>query len=142
VAFTLIFASILAGCSSTPTNPIGNEVTVRAIALIGTPYRYGGSTPAGFDCSGLVQYVYSGVGYKLPRTAQEQFDASKPIDLRELVPGDLLFFRTSGRRISHVAIYAGENRFIHAPTTGRRVELRPLKDEYYFPRLIRAGRVF
>jgi murein DD-endopeptidase len=112
---------------------------VRALALIGAPYRFGGSGPDTFDCSGLVQYIYSGLGFVVPRTAAEQYAAARRIDPRDLAPGDLLFFRVHGR-ISHVAIYAGERRFVHAPQTGRAVELRPLDDPFYAPRMIGAGR--
>ena len=75
----------------------------------------------------------------MPRTAAEQYDASRSVDLKAVRPGDLLFFRINGR-VSHVAIYAGEGRFVHAPQTGRTVELRPIDDPYYAPRLVRAGR--
>ena len=117
----------------------GEEVALRALSMIGTPYRYGGNGPENFDCSGLVQYIYRGVGIDVPRTAAEQYEASQRVDVNRLQPGDLLFFRINGR-ISHVAIYAGEGRFVHAPQTGRTVELRPIDDPYYGPRLVRGGR--
>ena len=117
----------------------GEEVALRALSMIGTPYRYGGNGPENFDCSGLVQYIYRGVGIEAPRTAAEQFEATQSVAVNRLRPGDLLFFRIGGR-ISHVAIYAGEGRFVHAPQTGRTVELRPIDDPYYAPRLVRGGR--
>ena len=145
----LLIAGLLAGCADAPIEPSrpssmgvpgrGEEVALRALAMIGTPYQYGGNGPQNFDCSGLVQYIYRGVGVDVPRTAAEQYEATQSIGLSELRPGDLLFFRIHGR-ISHVAIYAGEGRFVHAPQTGRNVELRPLDDPYYAPRLVRAGR--
>jgi cell wall-associated NlpC family hydrolase len=117
----------------------GEEVALRALAMIGTPYQYGGNGPENFDCSGLVQYIYQGVGVAVPRTAAQQYEATRPVKVDELRPGDLLFFRIDGR-VSHVAIYAGERRFVHAPQTGRTVELRPLDDPFYAPRLVKGGR--
>lgn len=121
---------------------VGSEIAIRAISLIGAPYRYGGSGPKAFDCSGLVQFVHDEIGIDVPRTAAEQFKAAVPVDVSDLEPGDLLFFRIHGKRISHVAIYAGSGRFIHAPQTGRPIELRTLDDDYYRPRLAGAGRLF
>lgn len=120
---------------------IGSEIVIRAISMVGVPYRFGGVNPNGFDCSGLVQYVYQELGIDVPRTAAEQYRAAEPVKLENLEPGDLLFFRTHGRRISHVAIYAGSGRFVHAPQTGRLIELRSLDDDYYRPRLAGAGRL-
>lgn len=142
--------SVLTACGGAPVQPVargsgeivpgrGEEVALRALAMIGTPYRYGGNGPHNFDCSGLVQYIYRGVGIEVPRTAAEQYEAARSVDLSKVRAGDLLFFRINGR-ISHVAIYAGEGRFVHAPQTGRTVELRPIDDPYYAPRLVRAGR--
>lgn len=149
---------LLQGCSIDPYKPpapppgswrsvpapqpsIGDDIAVRAISLLGKPYVWGGEDLTGFDCSGLVRFIYDQVGIPVPRTAAEQFSAAKPIDLAGLQPGDLLFFRTQGKRISHVAIYTGEGRFVHAPRTGQPVELRALDDEYYRPRLAGAGRL-
>lgn len=125
-----------------PGASVGSEIALRAISLLGAPYKWGGTGPTSFDCSGLVTYVHQQVGIATPRTAAEQFAAAKPVKLSGLEPGDLLFFRTSGKRVSHVAIYAGEGRFVHAPQTGRPVELRTLDDEFYAPRLVGAGRLF
>ena len=125
-----------------PATTVGNEVAIRAISLLGAPYEWGGNGPTTFDCSGLVRFIYDQVGIPVPRTAAEQFSAAKPIDLAGLKPGDLLFFRTQGQRISHVAIYTGEGRFVHAPRSGQPVEFRMLDDEYYRPRLAGAGRLF
>jgi cell wall-associated NlpC family hydrolase len=124
-----------------PTSTVGNEVAMRAISLLGAPYQWGGSGPTSFDCSGLVRFIHGQLGIDAPRTAAEQFSAATPVDLNRIEPGDLLFFRIKGR-ISHVAIYAGEGRFVHAPQTGRSVELRTLDDEFYRPRLVGAGRLF
>jgi cell wall-associated NlpC family hydrolase len=121
--------------------PFGEEVVVRAMAQIGTPYRYGGADLGGFDCSGLVYHVYRELGVDAPRTAAAQYEASRRLMRRELRPGDLVFFRTSGRRISHVGIYAGEGRFVHAPQTGRTVELKSLDDTYYASVFAGGGRL-
>jgi cell wall-associated NlpC family hydrolase len=121
---------------------IGNEIALRALSQLGKPYVWGGADLTGFDCSGLVRFIYDQVGIPVPRTAAEQFSAAKPVDLAGLKPGDLLFFRTQGRRISHVAIYTGEGRFVHAPRSGQPVEFRMLDDEYYRSRLAGAGRLF
>ena len=123
------------------TASVGSEVAIRAISLLGAPYVYGGKGPTTFDCSGLVQFIYGEIGIDVPRTAAEQYRAAAPVRLDDIEPGDLLFFRTSGKRISHVAIYAGAGRFIHAPKTGRSIELRALDDDYYRPRLAGAGRL-
>jgi cell wall-associated NlpC family hydrolase len=151
-------AVLVQGCSIDPYRPpqpqpvvapappppafpsVGNEIAMRAISQLGKPYVWGGADLEGFDCSGLVRFIYDQVGIPVPRTAAEQFSAAKPIELAGLKPGDLLFFRTQGRRISHVAIYTGEGRFIHAPRTGSPVEFRMLDDEYYRARLAGAGR--
>lgn len=151
----LAWGLMLQGCSSVPAHPsprlvsavapapsVGNEIAMRAISLLGAPYKWGGSGPSNFDCSGLVRYVHDQLGIDTPRTAAEQFSAAKPVSIERLSPGDLLFFRIKGRRVSHVAIYTGEGRFIHAPQTGRPVELRTLNDEYYAPRIAGAGRLF
>jgi cell wall-associated NlpC family hydrolase len=121
---------------------LGSEIVVRAIALVGTPYQFGGNGPDAFDCSGLVRFVHNELGIDVPRTAAEQFRAAMAVELEQLEPGDLLFFRTQGTGVSHVAIYAGSGRFVHAPQTGRTIELRALDDSYFRPRLVGAGRLF
>jgi len=121
---------------------VGSEIVIRAVSLIGAPYKWGGSGPVAFDCSGLVRYLHHEVGIEVPRTAAEQYRAAVPVNPADIEPGDLLFFRTRGRNVSHVAIYAGSGRFVHAPQTGRPIELRTLEDDYYRPRLVGAGRLF
>lgn len=124
------------------TASTGSELVFRAISLLGAPYRFGGSGPTSFDCSGLVQFVHHEMGIEVPRTAAEQYRAAEPVRIDDIEPGDLLFFRISGKRISHVAIYAGSGRFVHAPQTGRPIELRTLNDDFYRKRLAGAGRLF
>jgi cell wall-associated NlpC family hydrolase len=96
---------------------------VRIAALeLGTPYRYGGSGPGGFDCSGLVAYVYGRLGIALPHNAAAQFGYGRPVGEGHLKPGDLIFFHGLG----HVGLYIGHGRMIHAPQTGERVEIQSL----------------
>ncbi|MDH5255513.1 MAG: C40 family peptidase [Gammaproteobacteria bacterium] len=128
-----------AGNAQVP-DPVRSQVVFTAMQMVGVPYRWGGSTPAGFDCSGLVQYVYSHAGFRLPRTAAEQMDASAPVTLENAQAGDLLFFRDGGRT-SHVAIYLGQGRFVHAPSTGSQVSLDSFGNSYWRMRFARAGRV-
>lgn len=124
-----------------PSENLGNEIALRAMAQIGRAYRYGGADLEGFDCSGLVYFIHQELGLSAPRTAQQQFNAASPVTRDDLVPGDLVFFRFSGARISHVGIYAGEGRFIHAPQTGRNVEFKRLDDAYYARYFAGAGRL-
>jgi cell wall-associated NlpC family hydrolase len=128
-----------AGNAQVP-DPVRSQVVFTAMQMVGVPYRWGGSTPAGFDCSGLVQYVYSNAGFRLPRTAAEQMDASAPVTLENAQAGDLLFFRDGGRT-SHVAIYLGQGRFVHAPSSGNQVSLDSFGNSYWRMRFARAGRV-
>jgi cell wall-associated NlpC family hydrolase len=109
-----------------------------AYGLIGVPYRYGGQSPAGFDCSGLVQYVFARSGIQVPRTSQGQFAAAEPVAREAVAVGDVLFFRQRGK-LSHVALYVGDGHFIHAPSSGRQVERVPL-DGYWQRHLVGAGR--
>lgn len=120
---------------------LGDEIAVRAISLVGRPYRYGGADLDGFDCSGMVYFIHQALGLAVPRTAAEQQLAAHSIGRSALRPGDLVFFRTTrSQRISHVGIYVGDNRFVHAPQSGKLIELRSLDDRYYGPRLAGSGR--
>ena len=107
-----------------PANHESHGVVSMAVKMVGTPYRYGGNTPNGFDCSGLVQYVYSQVGVSLPRSAAEQFKTVPRAPVNDLRPGDIVFFRVSRRKVSHVGIYVDEGSFVHAPSSGKRVAVR------------------
>jgi cell wall-associated NlpC family hydrolase len=116
----------------------------RAKALIGRPYRYGGTTPKGFDCSGFVRFVFGSVGIDLDRSSGSQARQGEPVDLDDILPGDLLFFRTRGVRngISHVAIYLGQGRFIHASSwRGRTVKIEQLASDYFAKRLVAVRRI-
>jgi cell wall-associated NlpC family hydrolase len=127
-----------------PNNPqAANAVLMRAISLVGTPYRYGGNTPdSGFDCSGLVTYVYREmVDLKLPRTSRDLAAVQGPkIDPQRLAAGDLVFFGTRGN-VFHVGIYVGEGRFVHAPSTGGTVRLDSLGGSYWKDHYTGAKRV-
>lgn len=120
----------------------GRAVLEAAETRIGTPYRYGGSGPDAFDCSGLVAYAHGQAGIAVPRTAAEQFSKATPVERSELRPGDLVFFRLSGRDVGHVGIYAGGDRFVHAPQSGGHVRLASLEDEWYRQRFVGAGRFY
>jgi len=116
------------------------QVARTARRMTGVPYNYGGSSPRGFDCSGLVYYAYREAGFVVPRTSREQLRASRPLTLKEALPGDLVFFSTP-EKVSHVGIYLGGQQFVHAPSTGKSVEIETLEQDYYRRHLIRIGRL-
>jgi murein DD-endopeptidase len=120
----------------------GEAVLLAAESRIGAPYRYGGAGPDAFDCSGLVTYAYQRIGISVPRTAAQQFAAATPVPRDALQPGDLVFFRLSGRTVGHVGIYAGDDRFVHAPQSGGEVRIASLDDEWYRRRYAGAGRFY
>ena len=109
-----------------------HDIAIHALGLVGTPYRYGGNTPeSGFDCSGLIGYVYRNqVGTPPPRTVAQLNNWGYPIDGGELRAGDLVVFGT-GRQPSHAGIYVGEGRFVHAPSTGGTVRLDHLQSRHW-----------
>ena len=117
------------------SSPMAEDVLFRAIGLVGTPYRWGGNTPdSGFDCSGLIGYVYrDAAGLQLPRTTREMSSLQAPqVSRQQLRSGDLLFFATSGgRQVSHAGIYVGEGRFVHAPSTGGTVRMDSLQSRHW-----------
>lgn len=118
----------------------GEQLAQLAAEQLGAPYRFGGATPQGFDCSGLVRYVFSAAGIVVPRTAAEQQQRAEPVQPNSLQPGDLVFFRIASDRIDHVGIYAGQGEFIHAPRAGRPVSRELLAEAYYQRRYAGAGR--
>jgi cell wall-associated NlpC family hydrolase len=155
-----VLALLAAGCApfqpGLPSDPVareeqstssgqGADIAREARAQIGVPYRWGGNEPArGFDCSGLVAYVHAREGIAVPRTAAAQFAAADKVGERELRSGDLVFFRlvSRSRDVSHVGIYTGQRRFVHAPQTGRDVAEASLDDPYYRERFAGAGRFY
>ncbi|CAH1042367.1 C40 family peptidase [Halomonas sp. TD01] len=145
---TLFMLLLLAGCASkeTTTVPASNAQAgismERALILshaqqaIGTPYRFGGNSPKGLDCSGLVEMTYRAAGIRVPRTADAQFRALPQIDAPR--PGDLLFFG-DGAKATHVGIYGGNRQMIHAPGSGRAVVSVPLDIDYWNQRFLGAA---
>ena len=165
LALALLVAGGLAGCAGAPPrpsagrapavpatrppldlDPAGREASVaQAMLLVNTPYRYGGNTPAGgFDCSGLVQYVFSQVaeGVRLPRSTAQWAAATVPVDQPALQRGDLVFFNTTGAAFSHMGIYVGGGQFVHAPSTGGTVRKEAVASRYFGPRYQGGRRVF
>lgn len=153
-------ALLLAACASSPpprhgslprapgkpmTDPSAGleEISIQAMSLVGTPYRYGGNTPdAGFDCSGLVRYVVArAANVNLPRTTEAMGTRGSSLDRSEVASGDLVFFNTTGRANSHVGIYVGQNRFVHAPSSGGTVRLEDMGKPYWASRYNGARRV-
>jgi hypothetical protein len=122
-----------------PTH-LRNEIVGTAKSFIGIPYRWGGSSPGkGFDCSGLAMAVYQYNGLNLPRSSMAQYEAGSPVGRRELDRGDLVFFATSGvKRVSHVGVYTGNGRFVHAPGRGKAIRVNSLSDPYYEQRYVGA----
>jgi murein DD-endopeptidase len=149
-ALPLIAALLLGACASGPPAPPatappapaedGDAIASAAVALIGTPYHFGGADAAGFDCSGLALYAHSRVGLAIPRTAAEQRRAARRVPLGQLAPGDLVFFRIRSRHVDHVGVYAGGGRFIHAPRAGLAVCYGDLGSGFYARHLVGAGR--
>lgn len=122
-----------------PASPLVESVLRTATDLLGTPYRNGGSTTQGFDCSGFVQYVFAQQGVLLPRTVRMQAETGNRV--RHPEAGDLVFFKTDGRKPSHVGIALGPDRFIHAPSSRGVVRVEPFASTYWADRFVEARRV-
>lgn len=120
-----------------------SEITSRSVLLLGTPYRLGGTTPAeGLDCSGLIAHVMQDAfRLRFPRTTEEQSLIGRMISKDAIEPGDLVFFNTTGRSNSHVGVYLGDNRFVHAPTSRGVVRIESLEQAYWSKRFDQARRV-
>jgi len=118
----------------------GDALARFAMSLRGTPYRYGGATVEGFDCSGLVFYSHQRFGLSVPRTSRDQADKAERVKPGKLRRGDLVFFRIDSRSVNHVGIYIGKHRFVHAPGAGKPVTINSLDDEFYAARFYSAGR--
>jgi cell wall-associated NlpC family hydrolase len=159
--FILSFSAlVLSGCSTAPrlhdrvaaapTDPVAagasseqSEAALIALSLVGTRYAAGGGSPeTGFDCSGLVAYVFArSMQLRLPRNTFDLARASAAVEPGELRPGDLVFYNTQRRAFSHVGIYLGESRFVHAPSTGGAVRIEAMDLRYWAQRFDGARRV-
>ncbi|WP_228098094.1 C40 family peptidase [Chitinilyticum piscinae] len=144
----------LLACSSAPkkTGPapastvllpsaLGQEVVLQALALIDTGYTFGGANPeAGLDCSGLVRFVYGqAAGIALPHNAAQIAELARAVSKEQLRPGDLVFFNTLGKPKSHVGIYIGDGRFVHAPNSRGKVRVESMNQSYYLSRFEGGG---
>lgn len=153
-ALAITMLGLASACSSTPASTwypapagtsaavhggIGEKAAAIAVDQVGVPYRYGGSSPRGFDCSGLVQYSYSRAGKHVPRTTGQLWSSTAAVGRHELRIGDLLFFKIAGK-MSHVGLYLGGRRFVHAPSSGRTVTVASLDAPFYKDAFLRAGR--
>lgn len=147
-----VIAMTVAGCASTPGPAdrgvreisrgdlsVGEQAAAVARGQVGVPYRYGGSSVRGFDCSGLVQYAYAAAGKRLPRTTGAMWRATRAVPRDDLRVGDLLFFSIEGK-MSHVGLYLGDGRFVHAPSSGRHVTVASLDSVFYRGAFLRGGR--
>lgn len=149
-----MLAVLVAGCSSAPqrapsastgstrpTAELGEQAASHAMKMVGKPYRYGGASPAGFDCSGLILYSYRQAGLSVPRSTESQRAAARPIKVSQLRRGDLLYFNQEGKKYGHAAIYLGDNRFVHAPSSGKAVRVDRLDSPYWKKHLSEARRL-
>ena len=144
----LIVLMFISGCSSkivplsdsSGGSDTGKRVVAISEQMLGSPYSYGGDAPEGFDCSGLVRYVYRQVGIEVPHSSQMLYQQSIKIPINKLQPGDLLFFKIDLKTISHVGIFTEGLNFIHAPSNGKKVKNSRLDSNYWSKRLAGAGR--
>jgi cell wall-associated NlpC family hydrolase len=120
-----------AGLGNPSADALRARIVETAKKYIGTMYRYGGKGEAGFDCSGFVQFVYRQNGIILPRTAAGQFNQGVRIDMASASPGDLVFFKIDGRRISHVGIFLNGLEFIHSPSAGKQITVARIDADYW-----------
>ena len=131
-------ALVLGACSSAPVARVdpapssSHNAAGVALKMVGKPYRYGGESPSsGFDCSGLVQFSFRQAGIRVPRSTEQQLRQSRAVKRADLRRGDLLFFDQEGKKHSHVGIYLGDGRFVHAPSSGKRVRVDRLDSRYW-----------
>ena len=120
-----------------------DDLLMNAMNLLGVSYRWGGTKPAtGLDCSGFIQYVFRQAwNVNLPRTSSEMAKVGMPVNKSDLQPGDLVFFSRYGRRVGHVGMYIGDGKFIHAPSTGKKIQIANLDKPYYVKHYVDARRV-
>lgn len=127
----LFVTAPFAGNTEASASVNSNELVATAKDLVGIKYRSGGTTKAGFDCSGFVSYVFDGLGIDLPRSSSGMHGTGTKVEKENLTSGDLVFFNTSGNGISHVGIYIGNGKFIHS-STSKGVKVDELNDPYYW----------
>ena len=147
--FAVILTSLLSGCSlfqseveSSPPPKICKLLVNTAYCQIGKTYKPGGTTPKGFDCSGLIYYVYQKNGYKIPRITTDQAKFGRRVSKDNIMPGDILVFRMGDSpRGLHTAIYTGDRCFIHSPSRGKTVKKDTVEKKYWKERLIGVRRV-
>ena len=139
-------ACLLLACASSFTEPansyestIGEKAARIALSMVGKPYRYQGNSPAGFDCSGLVQYSYQAAGLNVPHGTKALREVTLPTD-DNLQIGDLLFFNERGKKYSHVGIYLGGDDFVHAPSTGGQVRTENFEDPHWKSSFVESRR--
>ena len=152
----LLLSLLLTACATTPPpapvavpDPVGkqdamlNDLAFYAMSLDGTPYQWGGESPdSGFDCSGFVRHVFQhSVSLDLPRTSRELSRTGVWVPQAQLHPGDLVFFNTTSRAYSHVGIYVGEGRFVHAPRVGKNIRVDSVHNDYWRARYNGARRL-
>jgi cell wall-associated NlpC family hydrolase len=148
----LVIAFTLAGCAGAHAVPESeSRATVpsksaaqaadAAFAQVGRPYRYGGDSPAGFDCSGLVRFSYQQIGVPVSRETRTLRGQAQLIQVAELRRGDLVFFDQEGKKYSHVGIYLGDGSFVHAPSSGGRVRTDRLDSDYWRRHFVEARRI-
>lgn len=143
-----VLVLLFAGCASQPVREgesysfaKGEKAVATARTMLGRPYKFKGDTPEGFDCSGLVRYSYLTAGMDLPHGTGPLRKVSSPVARRDLRKGDLLFFDQEGKKYSHVGIYAGGDKFIHAPSSGKSVRMDSLQDAYWKKHFVEARRL-
>jgi cell wall-associated NlpC family hydrolase len=156
ILILFILISFISACSSSYRKSENKPIDVKqskishnkkniinnAQAMLGVNYYYGGISPkTGFDCSGLVYYSHKKQGIKLPRTTTGQLKNVKRINKSSLQPGDLVFFAINHRSVSHVGIYLGNNKFIHSPSTGKKVNITSMNSAYWRSRFVTGGRI-
>jgi cell wall-associated NlpC family hydrolase len=132
VVTAALFLVLAGGCGLGKPSRLGSAAAQESRRYLGVPYRLGGLDPQGFDCSGLAYYVYHRLGLELPRSAAEQAVVGRKVRRNRLKAGDLVFFSTGrGREVTHVGIYLGGRKFIHAPGQGKTVIISNLNSDYY-----------
>lgn len=131
-AYAAALVFLLSACGTQPTRaPVPARAADHALQMLGKPYRFGGETPRGFDCSGLVFYSFGQTGVELPRDTRGQRHVGRKINPNALRKGDLVFFDQEGKNASHVGIYLGDGTFVHAPSSGGHVRRDRLDSPYW-----------